>query len=53
MKNLTAISLLFACCSASAGSEELFAAKIEPILRQHCFACHSHEKKIKGGLALD
>jgi hypothetical protein len=36
-----------------ASGADLFSSKIEPILRQHCFACHSHEKKIKGGLALD
>ena len=32
---------------------DLFATQIEPLLRQRCFECHSHEKKIKGGLALD
>jgi hypothetical protein len=37
--------------SASAG--DFFASKIEPLLKQRCFDCHSHEKKIKGGLALD
>ncbi|MFM2166414.1 MAG: hypothetical protein RIS79_785, partial [Verrucomicrobiota bacterium] len=31
----------------------MFVSKIEPILKQRCFECHSHEKKIKGGLALD
>ena len=35
-----------------ARAEEIFAS-IEPILKQRCFECHSHEKKIKGGLALD
>lgn len=32
---------------------DFFASQVEPLLRQHCFECHSHEKKIKGGLALD
>jgi mono/diheme cytochrome c family protein len=32
---------------------DLFSSKIEPLLKQRCFECHSHEKKIKGGLALD
>jgi len=33
--------------------EDVFLSSVEPILRRHCFSCHSHEKKIKGGLALD
>ncbi len=32
---------------------DLFASKIEPLLKHRCFECHSHEQKIKGGLALD
>lgn len=32
---------------------EFFTSKVEPLLRQHCYECHSHEKKIKGGLVLD
>ena len=34
-------------------AEEFFTSKIEPILKQRCFGCHSHEKKMKGGLTLD
>jgi len=30
-----------------------FEAKVRPLLSQRCFECHSHDKKIKGGLALD
>lgn len=30
-----------------------FEAKVLPLLQQRCFECHSHETKIKGGLALD
>jgi hypothetical protein len=30
-----------------------FTGKVLPVLQQRCFECHSHEKKIKGGLALD
>ncbi|GMW03386.1 MAG: hypothetical protein AMXMBFR84_45200 [Candidatus Hydrogenedentota bacterium] len=33
--------------------EILFDAKILPMMKQHCFECHSHAKSIKGGLALD
>ncbi|WP_395718367.1 PSD1 and planctomycete cytochrome C domain-containing protein [Prosthecobacter sp.] len=34
-------------------ADEFFTSKIEPILQQRCFECHSHEKKMKGGLTLD
>jgi hypothetical protein len=30
-----------------------FDAKVQPLLARRCYECHSHEKKIKGGLALD
>ncbi|MDP1588149.1 MAG: PSD1 and planctomycete cytochrome C domain-containing protein [Prosthecobacter sp.] len=30
-----------------------FESKVLPVLKQRCFECHSHEQKIKGGLALD
>ena len=30
-----------------------FASKVLPLLQKRCFECHSHGKKIKGGLALD
>ena len=33
---------------------EFFTKKIEPILREACYKCHSHSSdKIKGGLVLD
>ncbi len=32
---------------------EFFEKKIRPVLVKHCYECHSHEKKISGGLALD
>ena len=32
---------------------EFFVSKVLPLLQQRCYECHSHEKKIKGGLALD
>lgn len=34
-------------------ADDFFTSKIEPLLKKHCYECHSHEKKIKGGLALD
>ncbi len=48
----TTAFLLFAG-EAAYGADDLFSSKIEPLLKQRCFECHSHEKKIKGGLALD
>jgi hypothetical protein len=30
-----------------------FESKVLPVLQQRCYECHSHEMKIKGGLALD
>ncbi len=41
--------------SAAAASEgdRFFEEKIVPLLANRCYECHSHEKKIKGGLALD
>jgi|694.fasta_scaffold53274_2 hypothetical protein len=38
---------------SSVFADEFFTAKIEPLLRQRCYECHSHEKKMKGGLTLD
>jgi mono/diheme cytochrome c family protein len=34
-------------------ADEFFISKIEPLLKQRCLECHSHEKKMKGGLTLD
>ena len=51
MKRLATAFLLLNASLASA--DDLFVSKIEPLLKQRCFECHSHEKKIKGGLALD
>jgi cytochrome c551/c552 len=54
MNRLMFIILLIAYGAASAAEgDAFFRNKAEPVLRQHCFECHSHEMKIKGGLALD
>ncbi len=46
---------LDAAVAASPASEAnaYFESKVLPLLQQRCYECHSHEKKIKGGLALD
>jgi mono/diheme cytochrome c family protein len=46
------IGVLLALASA-ASADELFSSKIEPLLKERCYQCHSHEKKMKGGLTLD
>jgi hypothetical protein len=46
----------FAFAAAVHGADDdtaFFEAKILPVLQKRCFECHSHENKIKGGLALD
>jgi hypothetical protein len=35
------------------GGDAFFESKVQPILLKRCYECHSHDKKIKGGLALD
>lgn len=47
--------IVFALLQATGASfaDEFFSAKVEPLLKTHCYDCHSHAKKIKGGLALD
>lgn len=37
----------------AAESDDLFTARIEPILRTRCYGCHAHGNEIEGGLALD
>jgi hypothetical protein len=38
---------------AATEGNAFFESKVLPLLQQRCFECHSHGKKIKGGLALD
>lgn len=38
---------------ASPDDAAFFESKVLPLLQSRCYECHSHEKKIKGGLALD
>ena len=47
------ILLGFFVGSAPACADEFFLSKIEPLLKQRCYECHSHAGKIKGGLVLD
>ncbi len=47
------IAVLVLSAAAHASADEFFTSKIEPILRQRCFECHSHAQKMQGGLVLD
>jgi hypothetical protein len=39
--------------SAADADSEFFASRVEPLLRERCFGCHSHDTEMNGGLALD
>ncbi len=46
--------VMLALAPAQAGDDmAFFESKVLPLLQSRCYECHSHEKKIKGGLALD
>jgi hypothetical protein len=49
---LTAFAAAEAAESLDAGAE-FFTSRVEPILRERCYACHAHDTEISGGLALD
>ena len=55
--NRTLQTCLIASLALSSAQAEdgtaFFESKVLPVLQQRCYECHSHEKKIKGGLALD
>jgi hypothetical protein len=51
MKLIIALGLLSSVVAS--GADEFFTSKIEPILKERCYECHSHAKKMKGGLTLD
>jgi len=49
---LTALLLIPLAASAAEG-DAFFRERVEPLLKQRCYECHSHAGKIKGGLVLD
>ena len=49
---LTALFLIPLAVSAAEG-DAFFRERVEPLLKQRCYECHSHAGKIKGGLVLD
>lgn len=53
---LTAIISIAGAAQAAeptASGDAFFETKVQPVLSKRCYECHSHDKKIKGGLALD
>ena len=50
---LIATFALTGALHASDDDNAFFEAKVLPLLQKSCYECHSHDKKIKGGLALD
>ncbi|NNE93430.1 MAG: DUF1549 domain-containing protein [Verrucomicrobiales bacterium] len=46
-------ALFFVFPISAVRADEFFSKKIEPLLEGRCFECHSHEGKMKAGLALD
>jgi mono/diheme cytochrome c family protein len=55
-RNVFSVSLACAIAlvtSAVAQDVAFFEAKVLPVLKARCYECHSHEKKMKGGLTLD
>lgn len=48
-----ALLIATAAARAADAGDDFFTMKVQPLLAERCYECHSHEKKIKGGLALD
>ncbi len=46
-------SIAAAQATGTDGLVDFFTARVEPLLRDRCFECHSHDTEISGGLALD
>jgi hypothetical protein len=53
MKLVILILLLLPLVASAAEGDGFFRERVEPLLKQRCYECHSHAGKIKGGLVLD
>jgi hypothetical protein len=53
LPHLSALLLAPVVSLASGDDDHFFESKVRPVLINRCYECHSVEKKIKGGLALD
>ncbi len=47
------LPLTTALCAAESEGDIFFRQKVQPILTQYCFKCHSHGEKMKGNLLVD
>lgn len=48
------IAMLAALLGGACAADDFFAAKVEPLLKAHCYECHSHDSGVmEGGLTLD
>jgi hypothetical protein len=48
------VLILWPALPAVGGDEEVFFERVEPLLRERCYACHSHaNRELSGGLTLD
>ena len=46
--------LAITAVASAVRADEFFSKQIEPLLKEHCYECHSHSSgKMKGGLTLD
>jgi Protein of unknown function (DUF1549)/Protein of unknown function (DUF1553)/Planctomycete cytochrome C len=53
MKTIGTVWVMLVGVAMAAPEEAFFDSQVLPILQKRCFECHSHDSKIKGGLALD
>lgn len=53
MKCRTLIVCLIAACSGAEADVVDYVNDVLPIMKSHCWDCHSNEKSVKGSLALD
>ena len=51
--SLTVLMTAFAAAEELDQGAAFFKGRVEPILRERCYGCHSHDTEISGGLALD
>jgi hypothetical protein len=51
--SLLVVAIAEAMAAVSPQDAAFFESRVRPLLAERCFECHSHDKKIKGGLALD
>ncbi len=51
MKAMAVLAAVLGICGAARGID--YKTDVLPIMKEHCWDCHSNENKVKGNLALD